>query len=86
MHYCFHNLSHIFHLSWGLLHFFQAYPYKADLVKSEARKDTPPFYRSLVWAALLGVDGAVADTYQQLDKETPTLTDRQVSMYVCVKG
>ncbi|KAK4296947.1 hypothetical protein Pmani_030595 [Petrolisthes manimaculis] len=58
----------------------QAYPYKADLVKSEARKDTPPFYRSLIWAALLGVDGAVADTYQQLDKETPTLTDRQIEV------
>ena len=58
---------------------YQAYPYKADGILKEARKDTPPYYRALVWAALLGVDGAVANTYEQIDKETQTPTDRQVS-------
>lgn len=58
----------------------QAYPHKADSILKEARKDTPPFYRALVWAALLNVDGAVAHTYQQIDKETPTPTDRQIEV------
>lgn len=58
----------------------QAYPYKADSVLREARKDTPPFYQALVWASLLGVDGAVGQTYQQIDKETPTPTDRQIEV------
>ncbi|KAG7175816.1 TBC domain-containing protein kinase-like protein-like [Homarus americanus] len=58
----------------------QSYPFKAESILREARKDTPPFYRALVWASLLGVDGPVAQTYQQIDKETPTPTDRQIEV------
>ena len=57
---------------------FQAYPYKKDALIKEARKDIPPFYRPLIWAALLHIDGAVAENYDIVDKETPTTTDRQV--------
>lgn len=39
-----------------------------------------------MWASLLGVDGAVGQTYQQIDKETPTPTDRQVSYCLSVLG
>lgn len=58
----------------------QAYPFKAECILKEARKDIPPFFRALVWASLLRVDGAVAQTYQQVDKETPTPTDRQIEV------
>lgn len=33
-----------------------------------------------VWAALLGVDGDTVSTYTEIDKVTPTSTDRQIEV------
>jgi TBC domain-containing protein kinase-like protein len=38
-------------------------------------------YRGNIWAALLEVDGDVDGKYVAVDKETPTHTDRQVSVF-----
>ncbi|XP_068249818.1 TBC domain-containing protein kinase-like protein [Palaemon carinicauda] len=74
------DVEYQFHRLLIIGRLLQAYPFKADSILREARKDTPPYYRALVWAALLHVDGAVAEAYQQIDKETPTTTDRQIEV------
>ncbi len=56
----------------------KAYPYKRAHIWKEARVDIPPLVRHLVWAALLEVEGDIHAKYNATDKETPTLTDRQV--------
>ncbi|KAK7072646.1 hypothetical protein SK128_024425 [Halocaridina rubra] len=74
------DVEYQFHRLLTFERLLQAYPFKADAILKEARKDTPPYYRALVWAALLHVDGAIAQRYQQIDKETPTATDRQIEV------
>ncbi|XP_058444044.1 TBC domain-containing protein kinase-like protein [Malaya genurostris] len=56
----------------------QGYPYTQDLLKSFASKDIPPPFRGQVWACLLGV--VENGLYEQLDKSSPTLTDRQIEV------
>ncbi|XP_058821830.1 TBC domain-containing protein kinase-like protein [Topomyia yanbarensis] len=56
----------------------QGYPYTQDLLKSFASKDIPPPFRGHVWACLLGV--VENGLYEQLDKCTPTHTDRQIEV------
>ncbi|KAF2351881.1 Rab-GTPase-TBC domain [Trinorchestia longiramus] len=58
----------------------KAYPYYRSRIEAEARMDVPPFYRGEVWAALLGVDGDTIATYAEIDKVTPTSTDRQIEV------
>lgn len=41
---------------FSILFYFQAYPYKKNLVWKEARVDIPPLVRGLAWAALLGIE------------------------------
>ncbi|XP_071521409.1 TBC domain-containing protein kinase-like protein [Panulirus ornatus] len=74
------DVEYQFHRLLIFQRLLQSYPFKAESILREARKDTPPFYRALVWAALLNADGAVGYTYQQIDKETPTPTDRQIEV------
>ncbi|XP_013793226.1 TBC domain-containing protein kinase-like protein, partial [Limulus polyphemus] len=57
-----------------------AYPYKRPQIVREARADIPPLYRGHVWAALLEIEGDIHSQYDQIDKETPTLTDRQIEV------
>lgn len=33
-----------------------------------------------MWAALLGISGDIQEHYDRLDKETPTITDRQIEV------
>ncbi len=58
----------------------KAYPYKRPHIWKEARVDIPPLVRPYVWAALLEIEGDVYGKYDAIDKETPTATDRQVSL------
>lgn len=60
----------------------QAYPHTAQHIREEAEIDIPPLLRGEVWAALLGVKGDIEEQYEQIDKETPTPTDRQVSVHL----
>lgn len=56
----------------------QGYPYTKSRIVKEARLDIPPLLRAKVWAAMLDVHGDVVGVYDAIDKETPTMTDRQV--------
>ena len=58
----------------------QAYPFTRRSIWKEARVDTLPLYRSLIWAALLGIEHDVQAAYEAIDKETPTSTDRQIEV------
>nr|XP_004663058.2 TBC domain-containing protein kinase-like protein [Jaculus jaculus] len=58
----------------------KAYPYKKNQIWKEARVDIPPLMRGLTWAALLGVEGAIQDKYDAIDKDTPIPTDRQIEV------
>ena len=60
----------------------KAYPYKRAHIWKEARVDIPPLVRNLVWGALLEIEGDIHARYDATDKETPTLTDRQVIFWV----
>jgi len=59
----------------------KSYPYTRDRIIEEAMKDVPPLYRGETWAAILGVIGDVQRQYENIDKETPTSTDRQVCVF-----
>lgn len=56
------------------------YPYTRDKIIKEARVDIPPLLRAKVWAALLDVNGDVTMTYDSIDKESVTPTDRQIEV------
>ena len=58
----------------------QAYPYTRRSIWKEARIDTLPLYRSLIWAALLGIEHDVKAAYDAIDKEVWTPTDRQIEV------
>lgn len=58
----------------------QGYPFTRHNLWNEARIDTLPLYRSLIWASLLGVEHDVKAAYEAIDKETPTPTDRQIEV------
>ncbi|XP_062533683.1 TBC domain-containing protein kinase-like protein [Armigeres subalbatus] len=67
-----------FHRIMLLKTLLHGYPYTHDLLKSFASKDIPPPFRGHVWACLLGV--VENGLYEQLDKCSPTLTDRQIEV------
>lgn len=56
------------------------YPYTRDRIVREARIDIPPLLRGKIWAALLGVRGDIQSTYDAIDKESFTQTDRQIEV------
>nr|XP_039266398.1 TBC domain-containing protein kinase-like protein [Styela clava] len=56
------------------------YPYLRERIWKEARIDIPPHLRGLVWAALLDVTGDVKAEYENIDKETPLSSDRQIAV------
>ncbi|KAG8040190.1 hypothetical protein G9C98_000760 [Cotesia typhae] len=58
----------------------QAYPVSRSAILREAHKDIPPPFRGQIWAAILGVIGNIQRKYEQIDKETPTHTDRQIEV------
>jgi TBC domain-containing protein kinase-like protein len=58
----------------------QGYPYTRPNIWKEARIDSLPLYRSYIWAALLGINNDVLKTYEAIDKETWTTTDRQIEV------
>ena len=58
----------------------RGYPQLKDRICQEARQDIPPYWRGLVWATLLRVDGNLVETYEKIDKVTPTSTDRQIEV------
>lgn len=58
----------------------QAYPFTRRTIWKEARNDTLPLYRSLIWAALLGIEHDVKASYDAIDKEAWTPTDRQIEV------
>ncbi|XP_076066691.1 TBC domain-containing protein kinase-like protein [Oratosquilla oratoria] len=74
------DVEYQFHRLLVFERLLKAYPFQSEALLREARKDTPPFYRALVWASLLHVDGNVAERFEEIDKETPTLTDRQIEV------
>ncbi|KAK2151091.1 hypothetical protein LSH36_376g04007 [Paralvinella palmiformis] len=58
----------------------QGYPYTKSRIVKEARVDIPPLLRAKVWAAMLDIHGDVVGIYDAIDKETPTITDRQIEV------
>uniref|UniRef100_A0A6A7FNK6 TBC domain-containing protein kinase-like protein n=2 Tax=Hirondellea gigas TaxID=1518452 RepID=A0A6A7FNK6_9CRUS len=74
------DVEHQFHRIILYHRLLRAYPYQRDRIVIEAGQDITPYWRGLVWAALLGVDGDVQDSYAQIDKVTPTSTDRQIEV------
>lgn len=54
----------------------RGYPYTRDRIILESETDIPPFMRGEIWACLLGV--LENDSYERIDKVTPTTTDRQL--------
>lgn len=60
--------------------YLQGYPFKKSAIVKEAHKDIPPLYRGEIWSVLLGVMGDIDAEYRMIDKETITVTDRQVSI------
>ena len=58
----------------------QGYPFTRRSLWKEARIDTLPLYRKLIWASLLGIEHDVQAKYAAIDKETWTATDRQIEV------
>lgn len=58
----------------------EGYPYTRDRIVREARIDIPPFLRGKIWAAILGIQGDIQGTYDAIDKESFTQTDRQIEV------
>ena len=58
----------------------QGYPFTRRSLWKEARIDTLPLYRKLIWASLLGIEHDVQAKYAAIDKETWTPTDRQIEV------
>ena len=56
------------------------YPYTRDRIMKEARIDIPPYVRPKVWAALLNVTGDIFRHYDEIDKVSLTMTDRQIEV------
>jgi len=56
------------------------YPYTRNRIVKEARIDIPPLVRAKVWAALLNITGDIVSTYQKIDKDSVTPTDRQIEV------
>lgn len=54
----------------------RGYPYTRDRIILESETDIPPLMRGEIWACLLGV--LENDSYERIDKVTPTTTDRQL--------
>ena len=46
----------------------QGYPFTRRILWKEARIDTLPLYRKLIWASLLGIEHDVQAKYAQIDK------------------
>lgn len=58
-----------------------AYPYNADILRAEAKKDIPPLYRSAVWAALLNVfKDEIQDEFCRLNTFSEHVSDRQLQV------
>lgn len=55
-------------------------PYLKPQLTKEAIIDIPPFCRARTWAVLLDVKQSSLEVYDQIDKTTPTATDRQISV------
>lgn len=53
------------------------------MIKKQAEIDIPPLLRGEIWAALLNIRGDFEREYLRIDKETPTVTDRQVDDTSC---
>ena len=63
-------------------HLLAAYPHlKRELIDA-SKRDIPPAYRGEIWSRLLDVGGRdeIAERYADIDKETPTHADRQMSV------
>lgn len=58
----------------------EGYPYTRDRIVKEARIDIPPYVRGKVWTALLNITGDIFDEYDKIDKESLTMTDRQIEV------
>lgn len=58
----------------------KGYPFKKAAILKEAHKDIPPLLRGEIWAVLLEVGGDIESQYRAIDKETVTLTDRQIEV------
>ncbi|ELU03407.1 hypothetical protein CAPTEDRAFT_220004 [Capitella teleta] len=74
------DVEYQFHRAILYERLLKAYPYKRHHIWKEARTDIPPFVRAEIWAALLEVEGDIQGTYDAIDKETPTATDRQIEV------
>lgn len=74
------DVEYQFHRMLLFHRLLKAYPCARSDIVREARHDIAPYWRGLIWAALLGVDGFVYDNYAAIDKVTPTSTDRQIEV------
>lgn len=58
-----------------------AYPYNADILRVEAKKDIPPLYRGAVWAALLNVfKDEAREEFYHLNTFSEHVSDRQLQV------
>ncbi|KAK6172384.1 hypothetical protein SNE40_016044 [Patella caerulea] len=74
------DIEYQFHRIILYARLLQGYPHKRAHIWKEARLDIPPLVRPHVWAALLEVEGDIEGEYINIDKETPTSTDRQIEV------
>ena len=51
------------------------------MIVKEAVLDIPPLLRGDIWTALLNIRGDYQGEYVKIDKETATVTDRQVTTH-----
>uniref|UniRef100_A0A1B0GKB9 TBC domain-containing protein kinase-like protein n=2 Tax=Lutzomyia longipalpis TaxID=7200 RepID=A0A1B0GKB9_LUTLO len=73
------DIEYQFHRVVLFRRLLQGYPFTRDLIVAEAQKDIPPFLRGQVWACILGVLDNT-ESYEKVDKATPTSTDRQIEV------
>ncbi|CAO3617771.1 unnamed protein product [Cunninghamella echinulata] len=60
----------------------QQYPASRKELIHQAKIDIPPLFRGKVWAAILGVQGDIQHTYNNIDKFIDIGADRQIEMDV----
>ncbi|KAF2901025.1 hypothetical protein ILUMI_05165 [Ignelater luminosus] len=60
-----------------LLH---GYPFTRNRIIKEAQVDIPPLLRGEIWAALLNIANNYEKEYVEIDKQTSTITDRQIEV------
>jgi TBC domain-containing protein kinase-like protein len=74
------DIDYQFHRLIYYRRLLEGYPYTRDIILTEAIVDVCPLVRGPTWAALLDIQGDIQSLYDEIDKDTVTPTDRQISV------